>query len=265
MSRVSRIIKRMRGSLGPVPVHSLAVHTVMHCNLSCRGCNHASPLQEESLAEPEQIERDLRRARRVVHSRLVRVMGGEPLLHPRIDDVLQIIKDSRITDQIVVVTNGTLMGKMTDRFWSLADLLHVSRYPGVPLHVPARREAKVQFKDFPEFHETYSTIRNDVEGLVRTIYDACTIKQGCYGLAHGRFFRCMRAAYLPRAIGLPDDLDGVPLGNLTRRGLRAHLKEDRPLKSCAYCTGSSGKSYPHQQLPARVWLTYQNRPIAHMI
>ncbi len=64
------------------------VNVVYHCNLSCRGCSHLSPIVPNHFVEPLQVFNDLAIVAKYYSSRYIRIIGGEPLLHP---DIIQII------------------------------------------------------------------------------------------------------------------------------------------------------------------------------
>ena len=102
-----------------------------HCNISCHACAHASPLLAKKFADLSDFTRDFEALAEVFHSRELRIVGGEPLLHP---ELLAFLREGRrigIADTIVVYTNGVLLHRMPDEFWRLIDKLHVSVYPGV--------------------------------------------------------------------------------------------------------------------------------------
>lgn len=46
--------------------------------------------------EPEDLRRDLELARRVLAPCIFKLVGGEPLLHPRLLECLRIARESRI-------------------------------------------------------------------------------------------------------------------------------------------------------------------------
>ena len=50
----------------------------------------------------------------------IRLMGGEPLLHPKIVDFLNITRANFPNALIDLDTNGTLILKMKDDFWMIA-------------------------------------------------------------------------------------------------------------------------------------------------
>ena len=104
---------------GRIPTPSLEVHIVDHCNLRCAECCSLSPLLPEHYVKPEDMRHDLELATRVVKPTYLKLVGGEPLLHPNIIDCLQSARP--FADILSVTTNAILLEKMNDEFlitWS---------------------------------------------------------------------------------------------------------------------------------------------------
>lgn len=89
-----------------------------HCNLNCKGCSSCSPLSEPWYLDSKEIERDLTRLRQLnidIHN--ITVLGGEPLLHPRITTIMDSINHVYPQARIGIITNGLLLLQMNDLFW----------------------------------------------------------------------------------------------------------------------------------------------------
>ena len=99
----------------------LDVHVVDHCNLNCASCNHFSPIAEKRFLSLEGYERDLKLLARMdgIDSFFdaVFLMGGEPLLHPRIADIVFLTRRYLPTTDIYVSTNGLALASMPSGFW----------------------------------------------------------------------------------------------------------------------------------------------------
>src|SRR5690349_14781336 len=124
---------------GRIRTDALEVNVVEHCNLSCRGCSHLSPVIRRTLVEPERLLADLTVLTPHYRPDHVRLLGGEPLLHPKLDEVIDAVRASEISERIRIVTNGTALRKITERVWEGIDELHVSLYPGRHPTAPERR------------------------------------------------------------------------------------------------------------------------------
>jgi molybdenum cofactor biosynthesis enzyme MoaA len=112
-------------------------HLVDHCNLGCKGCGHFSPLSEERFTSLTTFKRDFSRLKNLFENiSIIRLMGGEPLLHP---DVSLFSEFSRVMfprASIRLVTNGILLLKQPDTFWEQCARdeieIQVSEYPIKP-------------------------------------------------------------------------------------------------------------------------------------
>ncbi|MBQ8887474.1 MAG: 4Fe-4S cluster-binding domain-containing protein [Candidatus Gastranaerophilales bacterium] len=60
---------------------------VHHCNLNCKGCDHCAPIAEEEYVELKQYKNDLKHFNEI---NAFAIMGGEPLLHPYINEIVKI-------------------------------------------------------------------------------------------------------------------------------------------------------------------------------
>lgn len=114
---------------GRVQTRSLEAHIVDHCNLTCAECCSLSPLLPEWYASPASIEADLRKAAKVLRPRMFKLVGGEPLLHPALVEMIERVRATGIAPVISVTTNGLKLGEMPDAFWQAVDALTISRYP----------------------------------------------------------------------------------------------------------------------------------------
>lgn len=115
---------------------------VEHCNLSCKRCAHFSPLADPDFADPESFERDLRQlARHFSTIRRIRLLGGEPLLHPTPEAFVYAANAVFPDSDLRIVTNGTRLKAMRDTFWNACRqanvTLDLSIYPLMAKAVPA--------------------------------------------------------------------------------------------------------------------------------
>ena len=115
----------------------LDIHVVDHCNLRCAGCLHFSPLAPKRFLDLAEYERDLKVLAAVKgiegYFNYICLMGGEPLLHPQVDEVVRITRRHLKRERIMLSTNGLLLKRMSDAFWdalvSCDVALAISPYP----------------------------------------------------------------------------------------------------------------------------------------
>ena len=111
------------------------INIVKHCNLNCRGCNHFSPLASNDFMSVSVIENDVRRLGELFHHTASRIylLGGEPLLHPQIEEIAKICREHFPETKIFIVTNGILLANMSESFWKCCKdnkiIISPTRYP----------------------------------------------------------------------------------------------------------------------------------------
>jgi organic radical activating enzyme len=240
-------------------------HVVSHCNLACRGCNHASPQLKRELVEEKSVQDDIDHLKRLgISTKILRVLGGEPLLHPKIDRLLHRIKETGLAAELHVVTNGVLLGRMTRDFWDTVDAVQVSLYPGISIPESVKNEPKLRINRFDQFYETFSFQRNADSTAVERIWDACRLRNRTLGVVNGYLYKCMRAPYIGKLLHF-GPRDGILLSSATSEAVQDYFECNDPLAACSHCAGTSGKFFEHTQLPRAAWLSMQNRSIEEMV
>jgi len=176
----------------------LEVNLVDHCNLNCKGCTHFSPLSEQEFADFDVFEKDLLRLSQLFDNiATLRLLGGEPLLHP---DLLKFIITSRSVfpnSQICLVTNGTLLSKQKDEFWNTCQqnniLIQVTRYP-INLDIPIieataeRFQSKLEVSD--KISEFYKFINLSGNSPPEIAFRQCKKMGRCTTLRDGKIYAC---------------------------------------------------------------------------
>jgi organic radical activating enzyme len=239
-----------------------------HCNLKCAGCDHSSPLLPKKFADLAQFQRDLIALSQVMHLGELRLLGGEPLLHPYLLAFLESARESRLADEITLVTNGVLLHHCDPKTFELINRLRVSLYPGIRLRIETRElEAlsrrhnfRLELRRYDSFRFTTINKRHEDAALVEQIFKRCEFVHSwsCHTIHEGYYFKCSPAPFLTTRLALRDeavvnrDLDGVRIHEnpRLREELEAYLSAEEPLEACYYCLGSSGRSFPHRQLNA---------------
>ena len=253
-----------------VRVEAFELHVVEHCNLRCAHCCNMSPYLPPRTLSADEVRDLCARMAGHLHADVFKIMGGEPLLHPRITDVLHATRASGIGDVVRLFTNGLLLHKMDDAFWRALDHLTVSSYasapvPAVHLELIERKAAEfdvvLNVKPVDRFSEVMHASRRNDDVEVQSTYDACWLRHRCLVVRDRRFFKCTRAAYLadfhdrvaldgaetdPAALQRDDGL-AIDAPDFGER-LVPYLNATAPLHACRFCLGSSGPLNPHVML-----------------
>jgi 4Fe-4S single cluster domain/Radical SAM superfamily len=234
---------------------SLEHPLVAHCNLRCANCDHRSPALAPSFSDVAQFERDLSKLRQVLRAKTLKLLGGEPLMHPNLSEFLKLAKLSGIADRIQVWTNGLLLHRLKPGDLDGCDDLIISVYPGIKQRwnrdlvgsLSGESTFQVQVQTFDRFlkiiHETFLVCKN-------------THEWSCHSFLDGFYYKCSRAQPLASELSDPTLTDGLDIhssqssADLERR-LEAYLSCRNPLKACSICLGTSGALEPHRQEPRR--------------
>lgn len=258
------------------------VNVTLHCNLSCQACSHMSPVSEKHNMKPAELERDLSILSKYYHADHVRLMGGEPLLHPDILDLIDITLKSGITEKIRIITNGTLLWKMPEIFWKKVQEVNVSVYPGKAMTEEQYKKCyynslkyKVDFKMeyVPAFRESFSASGTDDESLIQSIYDTCLTVHlfRSHTLHEGYLYKCPQSLFISMFLKneiFPDlAADGIKIEDRPDFGkkLLAFLERKEVLKSCKYCLACVGEILPVKQVDRKDWWKPREKKLEEMI
>jgi GTP 3',8-cyclase len=249
---------------GKVQTRALEYHIADHCNLHCDHCCSFSPILKKWFADPVEFEADLRAVRRVVLPQFLKIVGGEPLLHPDLERLLVIAKSLAVGPRIQLTTNAFLIERLTPRGWDSLDMIAVSLYPEPALpkalirYIASegrRRNIEVNWKVQDRFTcLDRSEISSHDEAS--TTFQECWIRHRCNSIKHGRFYSCTRPQYIQKfaADPAPFRRDGIPVDDPDASALAArikrHLEQTEPLNSCFLCQGGCAPLDTNRQLDA---------------
>lgn len=243
------------GADGRVRTHALHVAIVDHCNLRCDRCDALAPFLPERVTSVEAIRTDLALARRALAPTFLKLVGGEPLLHPDAVACVRAAKDANIAEKVSLTTNGVLLRRAPDALFEALDHLTISVYPPGLAHLAeiearaARFGVELNVKRQDEFQDMTSPPHD----RARAVFDTCWLRHRCHTIFAGRFFLCTRPPNFrahPRGLVRDLDAEGVRLhdGPSLAAEVSAYLERREPLASCARCLGGTGAFAPHRQL-----------------
>lgn len=239
-----------------VHTEAVEINAVRHCNISCRSCSHGSPSMRPWFADPDLVEQDLVGLTPWMRVDHVRILGGEPLLHPCLPDLLRAVRRSGLGERRRLLTNGLQLGDQTDEFWEEVEEVHVSVYPNTAPHVRRARQAiaraaelsrtTVRFKHFDHFRAAFRH-PDDHPELTRDIYLTCQIanRWRCITVDAGRLHRCPQAMLNPDAVAAAEDSLAISEIDAAET-IRSWLLRPDALQSCRSCAGSVGLRHQHR-------------------
>ncbi|MDR2510211.1 MAG: radical SAM protein [Spirochaetaceae bacterium] len=195
---------------------ALEVHIVEHCNLNCAYCTHFSPIAGQSFVDVDALEKDFKRLGELTGGRVQKLtlMGGEPLLHPRITDIIKMTarhfdfappRKSSVHEGGIILTNGLLLLKQSEEFWEACACANISvsisPYPiklDIDMIKAKAKEHGVVFNAGGGARKTMIRIPLDIEGRqnIEATFRKCGQKNKCVNLKNGRLFTCPTAAHI---------------------------------------------------------------------
>ncbi len=112
----------------------LETHLTDHCNLNCKACSHYCNIAPECFANIDEFKINLLRLSKIFSNiETIRLMGGEPLLHPDINLFLKAARNLFPDSKIKLVTNGIMLQRMSTDFWQTCKqngiMIDISKYP----------------------------------------------------------------------------------------------------------------------------------------
>ncbi len=175
-----------------------------HCNLNCKGCSHFSQLASKELIDLEILERDFARLSDLSDKLVgkIHLMGGEPLLHPKVNEIMILTRKYFPNAIIKLVTNGVLLPKQNDDFYKTAAAQGVIIAPTpYPLKIDwdsvnakiAKYSCEFEWFDGGEPNQkTFRRFALDENGRqnARTNFMCCGIANSCTLLRDGKLYTC---------------------------------------------------------------------------
>jgi len=194
----------------------------------------------------------------------VSLIGGEPLLHPDLDQLVRACADSGKTGCISVVTNGTLISRDSKLLAALRDakaIVKISKYPSVLQPRVEQLKAVLKENDI-----RYSDVHvrdlswNDrgvfgqlQQGSAARRFSVCLEPLLCFTDWCGKLHLCGKSAILMSEGVIPDRKeDYVDLRTTAPATFRAELKRlnaRNVISACSYCLGST---YNTPKIPVAV-------------
>jgi MoaA/NifB/PqqE/SkfB family radical SAM enzyme len=180
------------------------IPAVEHCNLSCKGCTAFGPIAKESFLDVDSYEKDMSKLSELTNHKLDEIWftGGEPLLHPRIAEMVQIARKYFYDTSIKILSNGILLLKMPDDFWKKCRdnqiEINITKYP-----------VKVDFEKISEIAQkhgiTFGYLGGDGEPVkemwkypldllgqqkLKNSFMICNQVNSCIRMKNGRIYPC---------------------------------------------------------------------------
>lgn len=225
---------------------------VHHCNLNCKSCDHFSPLADEEYVKLETYEKDInemnKKFDRIAN---IGIMGGEPLLHPNLDKILEITRKILKKTNILVFTNGIMLKKQPEYFWETLQktniLLVITKYDlninykNIE-NIAKKNNVKIFYENEAKPRTEFNRICINEEGTENIFlsYKNCYQGHNCPTLEDGILYKCPIIPgarhfnkYFNKNLKITEK-DGINIYNdVEKRKIYEYLSS--PSDFCRYC------------------------------
>lgn len=228
----------------------IEVQIVDQCNLNCRGCSHFCGIADRVFYDLSQFEKDMNRLSRLFKKiNKIKLLGGEPLLHPELISFIRIARDYFPLSDIVVVTNGILLPKVEPVFWLVCKetntAIEMSVYPPLRNKVSYYRELAKQngvaFKSSKIKWFFTARINPEGDSDMKKAFNACRNNYFVPFLKDGALYSCA-ISYAVRYYNKRFDKNivesaGLDIYKSTSREIIDYLS--MPIETCKWCAECS--------------------------
>ena len=200
----------------PVPMGNLEINVSYGCNLKCRYCVHFCDTMT-GFVSLEELSVWLQTWRNKISPSHVRLIGGEPLLHPDLETIIRMVRNTWQATRIDLVTNGLLLSQKAEILHLLRQVgghVFISRHFNHPeylqrfeLAVKTLQEHQVPFTVYTsdqEWHKYYEYDENNqpvpYESDPNKAWGNCSTKNICPTLLDNQIYKCQHLAYAIRGV-----------------------------------------------------------------
>lgn len=172
----------------------------LKCNLNCAGCAAFSPLvSENDFKSLEKIKEDFKKFNILVKDNIssLVILGGEPLLHPNINDIIIYFSELFPDTKLEIITNGIMIPKMDDEFFELVKskvLLYVTEYLRALDYSKIYNILKERGIDYmiwgPKYKFGHQYLRENKEDIKR-----CWYRDNIFLLNDNKIYTCTEIAF----------------------------------------------------------------------
>jgi len=222
---------------------------VSHCNLKCDSCLHyCNAVSEPEFYDPAVFEKDmLRLAQLFSQINMIRIMGGEPFLHPELPKFIEIARSIFPNSNLWVVTNGLLIPKQKSHIWRVFRDARVKIY--ISQYLPT---SKMLVKIKNTLDENY--IQYHISELIEKFCKILTLQNNnpletfktcievCTTMYKGNLAHCPSMLYIDRINALANNFyklkkeDLIDIHDININGWDILHKIANPVDFCKYCT-----------------------------
>ena len=252
----------------------LEIPIVKHCNLNCRYCSHMANLEDEHFVDRASFLRDIERMKEFFDEiPTIRLLGGEPLLHPDINSLVNCVRNFYPHADIKIATNGILLLSIDDvileGFRENKVIVDITVYPPIEGSIEKIKERLLRHGVYFYFSEPVlffqRRLLREPFSNKTTSWQTCGTRN-CVVLVDGKLSSC----YAPHLVGIAkekfnkefhmeDSILNIHDKHIDRETIIRFL--NMPHDSCSYCGVPEKVSWEFNKKDADISDWYVNLPI----
>ncbi len=217
-----------------------------YCNLNCEHCTSFCNLQNNrNKADIKEYINDIKELSKKFEVQQIRILGGEPLLHPDLKLFLEQTRKYLPESTINIVTNGILLPQMDNVFWDTMKnnriVIDWTVYPIMKDKLITIRNLikSHNIKCYPYFVKFFiDEINKEGNSDIKKAFKNCTIKK-CINLYDHKIYQCSALCrkYYNQKYNVNYDLPmGLDLYKTSAEEIyRKLVLNPKPFKACKYC------------------------------
>ncbi len=177
-----------------------------HCNLNCAYCCHFSPIAPKYEMPVEVFENDVKQLKKITKGKVktLSLMGGEPLLHKNIQNLLTILNKYFPNSRKRITTNGLLLENMDKKFYTAckdnniaiecSDYYLFNKNINSDVFEKIKEKYGIDIKFNREKIDKFELARLNNKKINEKNYSLCDKKYGCTQLDNGKIYPCSIAS-----------------------------------------------------------------------
>lgn len=191
---------------------SLEIEITSHCNLNCIGCSHYSPLAKQEFVTVKELKLLEKNLEILSNSfKVIRIMGGEPLLNNELHDILTLIRKIFPKTKIEIVTNGLLLLDksyiLNYKFWESCrtthSIINITNYPinlnyDKIITLCKKNDVEVIITPIRDYNCEFVSFKLDPRGKGSKLNYYQCFEMDFLQLYGNKIFSCPQCAYIDR-------------------------------------------------------------------
>lgn len=230
-------------------IHHLEIHVANGCNLNCKGCLHFSNLyQKDEFPDLKMLLRNIKVINKQCEIFQLRVLGGEPLLNPEIENFLEELREILPDCDISVISNGILIPRMKKSLYRVMRENYIGF--NITLYIPTLKMKDKIYDTLQENGVAYGSHEAKTDKFMKFLttkmnksnaktYTSCE-PRGILVIKDDCIYKCPIEAYIGKYFDrfqIPlQHSKGIKIEGIRDWGELVYDLYTKPVQMCKYCS-----------------------------